>query len=57
VLFGEGDGGREADDLDELFLQNAEVGVAFFKGEAADGEADRDVVTCMWLGGCCLLRG
>ena len=51
MLFGEGDGGREADDLDELFLQNAEVGVAFFKGEAADGQPDRDVVTCMRLGG------
>jgi len=51
VLFGEGEGGREAGDLDELVLEDAEVGVAFFKGEAADGQPDRDVVTCMRLGG------
>jgi hypothetical protein len=32
MLFGEGSWWREADDLDELVLEDGEVGVAFFEG-------------------------
>jgi len=33
VFFGEGNRGRVADDVDELVLEDGEVGVAFFEGE------------------------
>jgi hypothetical protein len=40
VFFGEGEGRRCADDVDELVLEDGEVRVAFFKGEGAEGQAD-----------------
>jgi hypothetical protein len=51
VFLGEGEGRGCADDVDELVLEDSEVGVAFFRGEGAEGEADSDVVARVRLGG------
>jgi hypothetical protein len=51
MLFGERGWWRDADDLDELVLENGEVRVAFLEGVCAKGLNDADVIAGMgfWL--------
>ena len=51
MLFGERGRWGDADDLDELVLENGEVRVAFLEGVGAKGLNDADVVAGMrfWL--------
>jgi len=51
MLFGERGWWGDADDLDELVLENGEVRVAFLEGVGAKGLNDADVVAGMrfWL--------
>lgn len=51
VFFGEGEERRVAEDLEELVLEDGEVGVALFESEGAEGKADGDVVARVWLRG------
>lgn len=57
MFFWEGEGRGCADDVDELVLEDGEVGVAFFEGEGAEGQADGDVVARVRLGGRGLAAG